>query len=70
MIYNIILFNMIEKMKGINPEKKDIGRRVINSKHEKGSHGFITEFNDEFVFVKYGWDTFPEATKREDLSWG
>lgn len=58
----------------INPTEKDIGtRRVIYKKDwmtpKQWEYGFITGFNDHYVFVRYGTDLGSKATRREDLYW-
>jgi len=49
----------------------DIGRKVIY-RHKHGvdllEEGIITSYNDKFVFVKYGADSFSKATKASDLT--
>jgi hypothetical protein len=59
----------------IEPTDTDIGRDVIydppfkGAVNGRGEHGIITSFNDRFVFVRYGADTFSKATVRQDLEW-
>lgn len=59
----------------IEPEKEDIGRKVMYiPSHAKGNpelweSGVITSFNSSFVFVRYSSDVQSKATRREDLVW-
>ena len=63
----------------INPSLEDIGREVVyHDTRLKGNpivlnvqdRGFITSFNDEFVFVRYQSGDTSAGTRREDLEWG
>jgi hypothetical protein len=58
----------------IHPTNNDIGRGVVyRARHipddRAGERGFITSFNNEYVFVRYGGSSSSQATKREDLKW-
>jgi hypothetical protein len=54
----------------IEPTEKDIGRAVIYHRWDKFNElGVITNFNDAYVFVRYGAESHGKATKREDLHW-
>jgi hypothetical protein len=55
---------------GIKVTKADIGRKVLYSPlHGVREEGVITSFNDRFVFVRYGKEHTPKATKPEHLSY-
>lgn len=62
----------------IEPTEKDIGRQVtyVPQYVQKGiskaeiDHGVITQFNDNYVFVRYNNDIHSRATCRDDLEWG
>lgn len=54
----------------ISPTEKDIGRQVIyNNPPSDKEYGYITSFNDKYVFVRYGKGSTSQATSREDLYW-
>ena len=57
-------------IEGIEPTKADIGRSVIyHSYSGKVESGFITSFNDRFVFVRYDTGSTSQATRRDMLEW-
>ena len=49
--------------------KKDKGRAVVYRSWGgyKIEQGTITSWNDEFIFVRYGWGTTSAATRPIDL---
>lgn len=50
------------------PTEKDIGRKVVYRNHGgKVEEGFITSFNDHYVFVRYGTGSTSAATDPKDL---
>lgn len=55
----------------IEPTPSDIGRTVVYQ--DRGcmqiEEGVITSFNDAYVFVRYGSEHTPKATRRQDLEW-
>lgn len=53
----------------IQPRHTDIGRRVIYRSRGKMEEGWITSFNDNFVFVLYHAGDTSAATRRQDLDW-
>lgn len=55
----------------INPTPDDIGRGVVYRAVPgfAPEQGIITSFNDDWVFVNYGSETYGVATRREDLEW-
>jgi hypothetical protein len=54
----------------IEPTSTDIGRQVIYRDPGGGKieEGYITSFNTDYVFVRYGGCT-SAATRREALEW-
>lgn len=56
----------------IDPKEKDIGRKVMyhGSFPAKPQEGYISSFNDRYVFVRYGIEeSTSQATLRKDLDW-
>ena len=66
----------------IKPSRDDIGRSVdyirrqstrLNNgdweRTEVKERGIICSYNENFVFVMYGNNTFKQATSREHLEW-
>ena len=57
----------------IEPNKKDIGRKVIYTGNrypgDKPVEGIITSFNTKYVFVRYGNNVTSAGTNRQDLEW-
>lgn len=61
----------------IEPTEADIGRKVIYcpgpTPHPRpfglSEEGYITGFNEHYVFVRYGSDTGSKATRRDHLYW-
>ena len=57
----------------IDPQKTDIGRRVIytGNRYPGGlpEVGVITSYNPTTVFVRYGVQNYSAPTSREDLEW-
>jgi hypothetical protein len=53
----------------IEPTAKDIGRRVIYRSFDRIEVGTITDYNENFVFVRYGTASASAATRRQDLEW-
>lgn len=57
----------------INPTEKDIGKKVVYKKYTpRQEYGYITSYNDNFVFVNYNEKRligYSQATNREDLEW-
>src|ERR1051325_3438780 len=49
----------------INPEAKDVGRRVVYVPGDE--RGVITSYNTSYVFVRYDGDFIAKATRRENL---
>ena len=61
-------------MKMIEPTIEDIGTKKVYYKQnwmkpENYEYGFITGFNEKWVFVRYGTNTQSQATNRTDLYW-
>lgn len=55
---------------GINPTEADIGRGVVYRGYGgEVENGYITSFNDHFVFVRYGLGCTSQATRRDQLEW-
>ena len=55
----------------IQPTASDINRQVVYCPYAgaRPEVGYITSFNDHFVFVRYGDDKHSKGTRREDLEW-
>ena len=58
----------------IEPTLDDINKRRVIYKQQwmtskDWEYGFITSFNDSYVFVRYGNELHSKATKRENLYW-
>jgi hypothetical protein len=56
----------------INPTPDDIGRGVVYTNepfNDTKERGFITSYNDAFVFVRYDGSTHSKATRRDCLDW-
>ena len=63
----------------INPGSRDIGKYVLYADVHRLSDGscevirtqkgYITSYNDKFVFVRYDDGCTSQATNREDLYW-
>ena len=55
----------------IEPTLKSIGKAVWYKPHPgTAEKGTITSFNEQYVFVRYGWgSSTSKATTREDLVW-
>lgn len=50
------------------PTEKDIGRKVVYRRpYCKVEEGFITSFNDKYVFVRYGMGSTSAATDPQDI---
>jgi hypothetical protein len=60
----------MRQAKGISPTEADIGRKVIYRREWCDvEYGFITSFNNKFVFVRYGRGSTSQATDPADLDW-
>lgn len=58
------------KKSGIDLSKmiiNDIGKPVLDTVSDE--EGFITSWNDKYIFVKFGYSTQPAACKPEDLKY-
>jgi hypothetical protein len=56
----------------IDPEKKDIGRKVRyvhKPDGEPAAEGIVTGFDLHHVFVLYGNHTTSKGSRRRDLAW-
>jgi hypothetical protein len=59
----------------VEPTEADVGRAVIYTpsapswRGARREEGVITSFNPSYVFVRYGADKHPKATRRVDLTW-
>ncbi len=55
---------------GIDPTEADVGRNVIYHGHAgEREAGYITSFNEHYVFVRYDMGCTSQATNREQLAW-
>lgn len=54
----------------IDPTDIDIGKSVIyDAKTKPEEKGFITSFNSQYVFVRFGGDHISKGCRRQDLEW-
>jgi hypothetical protein len=54
----------------ITPTEDDIGRAVrYRTGQGEAQYGFVTDFDADYVFVRYDRSNTPIATRRADLDW-
>ena len=54
----------------IDPTEADIGRGVVYHGYAgELEQGYITSFNEHYVFVRYGSGCTSQATRRDQLEW-
>jgi hypothetical protein len=55
---------------GIDPTQADLGRGVVyRGNAGEIEQGYITSFNEHYVFVRYGLGCTSQATLRDQLEW-
>jgi len=54
----------------IEPTEDDYGRAVVyRARGKEPEVGVIVRVTEAYVFVRYGLDWTPKATRRESLEW-